>query len=221
MMKKLTFLVALMVVGMVFVEAYAQRGAGAGNQRMAGTQRQRGGQVDVAAIVAFLNQNGLQAQAKGLAAMENDPAKAAEFRALSQQYNAVMREMQRDPAAGKLSVDKLKCEAEIARVLPGAKSGNAQAKTALTTQVGKLFDVIIAQQEALAAAEELSQSPGGQQRQMMAGAGNFQRMGRVRGLTPEQKAELTKNIALWKKNKAAIVKARVAELLLPYPRLPW
>jgi len=220
-MKKLTFLVALLVVGMVFVEAYAQRGAGAGNQRMAGTQRQRGGQVDVATIVAFLNQNGLQAQAKVLAAMQNDPAKVAEFRALTQQYNTVMRDMERDPAAGKLSVDKLKCEAEIARVLPGAKSGNAQAKTALTTEVGKLFDVIIAQQEALAAAAELSQSPGGQQRQMMGGAGTFQRMGRGRGLTPEQKAELTKNIALWKKNKAAIVKARVDELLLPYPRLPW
>jgi len=155
--------------------------------------------------------------------MENDPAKAAEFRALSQQYNTVMREMDRDPAAGKLSVDKLKCEAEIARVLPRAKSGNAQAKQMLTTQVGNLFDVVIAQQEALAAAEELSQSPGGQQQRQMIGAGgmNFQRQGRGRGLTPEQKEELTKNIALWKKNKAAIVKARVAELLLPYPRMPW
>ena len=218
MMKRLTFLVALLVVGMVFVEADAQRGAGGAG----GNQRQRGGQVDVAAVVAFLNQNGLQAQAQALAAMENDPAKAAEFRALSQQYSTVMREMERDPAAGKLSVDKLKCEAEIARVLPRAKSGNARAKTALTTEVGKLFDVIMAQQEALAAAEELSQSPGGQQqRQMGSGAVSFQRMGRGRGLTDAQKAELKANIALWKKNKAAIVKARVDELLLPYPRMPW
>ena len=211
-MKKLTFLVALLVVGMVLVEADAQRGAG-------GIQR-GGRQVDVAAVTAFLNAQGMAAEAKALTAMQGDPAKAAQYQALLQQYNSVMRDMERDPAAGKLSVDKLKCEAAIAKVLPQAKAGTRGARNTLTTEVGKLFDVIIAQQEALAAAEELSQSPGGQQRQQLGGM-TFQRQGRGRGLTDAQKAELKANIALWKKNKAAIVKARVEELLLPYPRMPW
>jgi len=203
-MKKLTLVMVLMVAGIICwqtMEAYGQ--AGAGQQR--GVQ-----QVDAAAVVAFLNQQGMAAEAKALEALQKDPAKEAEYQALLMQYNTVMREMERDPAAGKLSVEKMKCGAAIALVLPKAKAGDAAARTSLTTEVGKLFDVIIAQQEALAAAEELAQSPGEQQR-----------TGRGRGLTDAQKAELKVNIELWKKNKAAIVKARVDELLLPYPRLPW
>ena len=112
MAKKLTLLVVLMVVGVIFwqvMEAEAQRAGG--------TQRQRGGQVDVAALIKFLNDQGMQAQAKELAALQNDPARAAEFRTLSQRYNSVMRTMQRDPSAGKLSVDRLKCELEIEKLV--------------------------------------------------------------------------------------------------------
>ncbi|KPK77676.1 MAG: hypothetical protein AMJ79_02420 [Phycisphaerae bacterium SM23_30] len=216
MVKKVTLLVALMALGLIFwqvMEADAQR---AGGPQRTGMQR---GQVDIAAVIQFLNQQGLKAEAQQLAAMQKDPAQARQMQALAQRYNSVMRDMQRDPAAGKLSVERLKCELAIEKLVPKAKAQDAQARKDLNGEVGKLFDVIIAQQEALTVGEP-AQSPGAQQRTGR-GAGDQQRRGVGRGMTPEQIAQLKADIALWKKNKAAIVKSRVEELMLPYPGFPW
>lgn len=206
MVKKLTLLVALVALGLFFwqvMEAEAQRAAGT----------QRGGrQVDVAAVIQFLNEQGMKAEANQLAALQKDPAKAQEMNALAQRYNTAMRDMQRDPAAGKLSVDRLKCELEIEKLV---KAGGADLKKNLTGAVGKLFDVIIAQQEARTVVVEPAQSPGEQQR-----AGGQQR-GMGRGMNPQQIAELKANIAVWKKNKAAIVDLRVQGLMLGVANYPW
>ena len=210
MTKKLVLLVVLMVVGVVcwqVMEAEAQRAGGTQRQGM-----QRGRGVDVAAVITFLNEQGLKAEAQQLAALQKDPAKAREMNALAQRYNTVMRSMQRDPAAGKLSVDGLKCELEIEKLV---KAGGASLKKNLTGQVGKLFDVIIAQQEARTVVEP-AQSPGEQDRGM-----GGQRQRGMRGMSPEQIAELKANIAGWKKNKAAIVNLRVQELMLGVASFPW
>jgi len=232
-----------------------------GQQRMqmggVGGQMGMMGPVTAEDMLGFLKGQNLTAEATKLEGLMRNPAQAqeleAELMSLNMKYGMVIRQMEFDPEGAKRRLARMKLEDEVAATAREAegKSGNelASIRKNLVDQVGQLFDIVLADEEArMKQMEEfirtgdMSAMMGGMGRGMVMGQGQGrgqqQGIGQGRGqqqgagqgmmgmqmdpkMFEERLKESRTNFEKWKKNKGAIVNIRVQELLLGIQPFPW
>ena len=152
---------------------------------------------------------------------EENPRKVRrQIRRLSHLYAPVMRQMQRDPQMGQLSLDRVRTQLKIKNQLrQRKKEGTASVDTAqLKTNVEALFDNIIAQEEL-------------RHQKMTARMGDWndgedwspkKGKGKGRHKDPQKRLEEQQaNIKVWQNNKAKIVDQQIQRLLSNSRPFPW
>ena len=166
MMKKtLTILLAVVVLGLFISQTVlAQPGPGRGGGRGRGPRGdgqgrgfgQDGGRfdrVDPVELMQFLRQHEPKLAETLNAFREND---LEEYRrkmfAMMRLYGPVMRQMERDPEIGQLSLEKVRLSLEIEQKVKNYngtqdKNEQKQIKTELKQRLSSLFDTIISQEE--------------------------------------------------------------------------
>jgi len=239
---------ALLLAGGLFLAqaaAWAQRNVivNQSNQMRGGRMDQfrMGMQISPEEMLKFLKGQQFTEEAQKLEGLMKDPSKGQELQQelgrLNRVYGMVIRQMEFDPEGAQRTLARIKLETEIEKFAREARTAAGAAQTAarkkLASEVGKLFDAVLAEEEMrLQQMEEFIRtgdiSAFGAMGAMMGRAGGTGRgaqMGMAGQMNPEmmkqQLAQRRADIAAWKKNKTLIVNMHVQELLLDIPPFPW
>ena len=152
---------------------------------------------------------------------EEDPRKARrQIRRLSQLYAPVMRQMERHPEMGQLSLDRVRVHLKIKNQLRKSNKDNAAPVDAaqLKTNVDTLFDIIIAQEELR------NQTMASRMENWADDDDRPERRGRDRDRQRDPQKRLQEqqaNIQAWQSNKAQVVDQQVQRLLNKTRPFPW
>ena len=109
----------------------------------------RFGQVNPEDLMAFMKEHAPNLEGKLANLRVQDPEQfRRQFYSLSRLFGPVMREMQRNPELGELGLKKITTRLQVEQQVKEIKGGQdtPKARTQLRTTVGKLFDVILAQE---------------------------------------------------------------------------
>jgi hypothetical protein len=206
---------------------YGPRGDGDRHHRRGGPEgygRGRGGgHVDPQELMEFLHKYEPKLATKLEKLKEEDSRKLRrQIRRLSQLYAPVMRQMERDPQMGQLSLDKVRVQLKIKNLTRKSKKENAAPVDAakLKPHVDALFDTIIAQEEMRhqKMTSRMGNWDNGQERSEKKG----NRKGKSRHGDPKKRRkELQANMTTWKNNKGQIVDQQVQRLLNKTRPFPW
>lgn len=202
----------------------------------------RWGMVDEATLHDFLVEFEPTLAAKLEALSVDNPDRFNEqLPTLLRLYSPVIRQMERDPEGGKLSLKKIPLRLKIQKIVAKAKDANKTEKTKVQKQlrkpVGQLFDIII-EEEGLRLAQSAERLEGrsgrggrgtGAGRGRRTGMGANRGAGRGPGMGRDFGPEMFRNrieerktaIKFWQESKEQIVTDRTKQLLGGYEEFPW
>jgi len=196
-------------------------GPGAGPD---GGDRPRWGMGDPEQLLEFLNEHEPQlAEKLGAMEKENPQAYRRKMRDVARIYGPIMVQMRRDPEMANLSLQKVRLILQQQQQLNTVNEAGAEKADLgpLRETVGKLFDIIVAQQEhrMTKIKERMEGMPVRQDKEKAVAAAN-RRAGRLEHFK-DRLQQRQGNLENWKKNRDKLVEDRVQQLLQGIEPFPW
>jgi len=201
-----------------------QRGPGPGIE---GGNRPRWGLADPEQLLDFLNEHEPKlAEKLGALEKENPQMYRRKMRDVARIYGPIMMQMRRDPEMANLSLEKVRLILQQQQQVNTIQASGAEKTDLkpLRETVGKLFDIIVKQQETRLTkiGERMENMPAGRRGKGPEGGG--QGMNRGMGRMEHFKDRLQQreaNLQNWKKNRDKLVEDRVQQLLQGIEPFPW